>query len=131
MTLDLRGIVVADLLRHYAGDDYSEEYAIELATELIRIGQIFESENVLIRYHKVDDGTIEFHCMNAGSGADLTNAINSLLKSLPKQFMTGVTYYDNPRINELAKFSYFPATIERIDGGKFKTYKMSFDLKER
>ena len=69
--------------------------------------------------------------LNAGSGADLTNAINSLLKSLPKQFITGVTYYDNPRINELAKFSYFPATIERIDGGKFKTYKMSFDLKER
>ena len=90
MSLDLRDIVVADLRRHYAGDDYSEEYAIELATELIRIGQIFESENVLIRYHKVDDETIEFHCMNAGSGTALPPSLPSLLPSLPLHSTPGV-----------------------------------------
>lgn len=129
MSADLRHIVVADLNRHYTGRDYSEEYAVNLVDQLQKMGQVFEAPNVLIRFRKLDDETVEFHCMNAGSGADLTNAINSLLKSLPKQFTRAVTYYDNPRINELSKYSYFSTVVAKINGGTDRTYEMSFDLR--
>ena len=129
MSVDLRGIVIADLHRHYDGRDYSEEYAVSLVDQLNKLGQVFHAPNVIIRFCKSDDVTVAFHCMNAGSGADLTNAINSLLKSLPEQFTRAVTYYDNPRINELSKYSYFPTVVTKIDGGTDRTYEMSFDLR--
>lgn len=128
MSGDLRHIVVTDFNRHYHDTDYIQEYALKLVGDLIDANQIFESENVLIRFSRQDDKTLEFHCMNAGSGKDLTNAINSLLKSVADQFERAVTYYDNPRISELAKYSYFPTTVRKIDEGVYRTYGMYFDL---
>jgi hypothetical protein len=131
MSSDLRHIVVADLHRNYQGREFTEKYAIDMVNDLMILGQIFEAPNVLIRFEKESDNTVVFHCMNAGSGKDLTDAINSLLKALPDQYTKGVTYYDNPRINELIKYSYFPATVDKIDAGIDRTYRMNFDLRVR
>ena len=129
MSSDLRHIVVTDFNRHYRDSEYIQDYALKLVDDLIEAGQIFEAENVLIRFSVKDKFGIEFHCMNAGSGKDLTNAINSLLRSIPDQFDWAVTYYDNPRISELAKYSYFPVSIRKIDEGAYRTYEMYFDLR--
>ena len=129
MSSDLRHLVITDFNRHYKDSGYIQEYALKLVEDLINAGQIYEAENVLIRFAEKDKTGIEFHCMNAGSGKDLTNAINSLLTSLPDKFEWAVTYYDNPRISELAKYSYFPSSVRKIDDGAYRTYEMYFDLR--
>ena len=130
MSADLRQIVVADLRKNYQGRNVDEDAAVATYQKYIDLGKlVFVHLNVLIVYEVIGTDGIEFHCVNGGSGKDLTDAINSLLRSLSENYEWAVTYYDNPRINDLVKYSYFPATIDKIDDGLDRTYQMCFDLR--
>ena len=130
MYANVHRIVDIDFQRHHRNREYDLKFAHELVDRYIASGnKLYLTENVLIRYEPLCEGVVKFHCMNAGSGEDITNAINGLLKSLIGQFDRAVTYYDNPRINEIVKFSALPAAVNKIDAGVDKTYEMWFDLR--
>ena len=126
---DLKRIIEIDFKRHHLGRDYSLEYAIESYMKYVSMGLgVVVANNVAINY-SAEGSTVEFHCMNAGTGEDLTKSINDFLKSISGKYDRAVTYYDNPRINDLVKYSYFPAQFSKIDKGEDKTYELSFDLR--
>lgn len=130
MYANVHRIVDIDFERHHQNREYDIKFAHKMVDDYIASGnKLYYSPNVLIRYEPLLDGVVKFHCMNAGSGADLTQTINDLLKSLVGKFDRAVTYYDNPRINEIVKFSALPARVNKIDQGKDKTYEMWFDLR--
>lgn len=98
-------------------------------------GNFFRTENVIIIYKddpmmnlRKPNKSVEFHCLNGGSGKDLTLAVNQFLKSASADYNRAVTYYDNPKISELSKYSEYPTSISKIDGGRDMTYMMEFDL---
>jgi hypothetical protein len=90
-------------------------------------GAYFSTENVIIVLKYLGDDCVEFLCMNGGSG----KAINTMLLKLAASgsYSRAVTYYDNPRINDLAKYSKFPAEVKKVDLGEDRTYEMSIDLR--
>ena len=126
---DLRRIVDADFAKNHNGRSYDCAFAHNVFRKYIDTGlPSVNTESVLIIYND-RAGVIEFHCVNGGSGEDLTTAINDFLTQCSRDYDRAVTYYDNPRINELVRFSKYPATIAQIDGGEDRTYEMSFDLR--
>lgn len=126
---DLRHIVETDFRKNHQGRSYDCAFALNAFQKYIDMGLMyFTTETVMIVYN-VKNGVVEFHCVNGGTGADLTEAINTFLTQKADELSRAVTYYDNPRINELVKFSKYPATIKKIDEGEDRTYEMSFDLR--
>lgn len=129
MTFDLRRIVEADFSKNHQGRSYDCAFAHHAFREYIDLElPAFSTDSVLIIYND-RCGVIEFHCVNGGTGEDLTTAINHFLTECSRDYERAVTYYDNPRINELVKYSKYPATIQKIDDGEDRTYEMSFDLR--
>jgi len=92
-------------------------------------GKSFMSNNVIIVYQD-RDGVCEFHCFSGGSGKDLTEAINTFLSAMRVEYGRAVTYYDNPRINDISHYSLFPTVVRKIDDGEDRTYEMEFILGE-
>lgn len=130
MSNDAFSILEIDFARHHQDREYTLEQAKNALLKYIELGLgLHVAENVAIQHKSDDNHTVEFHCINAGSGADLTKAINDFLKSVSDQYARAVTYYDNPRINDLANYSYYPCTVIQIDGGLDRTYEMSFNLR--
>lgn len=129
MYANVHRIIDIDFERHHQNREYDLKFAHEMVDKYIATGnKLYLTENVMIRHEPLREGIVKFHCMNAGSGADLTQAINNLLKSLVGKFDRAVTYYDNPKINEIVKFSTFPAWVIKADEGVDKTYELWFDL---
>ena len=126
---DLRHIVETDFRKNHQGRSYDCALALDAFQKYIDLGLLyFTTDSVLIIYN-VKNGVVEFHCVNGGTGADLTEAINEFLTQKADELARAVTYYDNPRINELVKFSKYPATVKKIDEGEDRTFEMSFDLR--
>lgn len=126
---DLRHIVEKDFRKNHQGRSYDCALALDAFQKYIDLGLLyFTTDSVLIIYN-VKNGVVEFHCVNGGTGADLTDAINTFLTQKAEELARAVTYYDNPRINELVKFSKYPAEVKKIDEGEDRTYEMSFDLR--
>lgn len=122
-------VVSADFKKNHQGRSYDCAFVHENFEKYVNLGLLyFRTERVIIIYNIVD-GQVEFHCMNGGNGADLTSAINEFLSKIALKYQRAVTYYDNPRINELVKYSKYPAEVVRIDRGEDKTFEMSFDLR--
>lgn len=127
---NMHKIIDVDYERNQAGGEHSKEYIHAIMDQyVLHKGKYFETDSVFIIYKNLDENTVEIHCVNGGSGADLTEAINTLLKQLATNYKKVVTYYDNPRVNDLVKYSYFPAKVEKIDDGLDRTYEMSFELR--
>jgi hypothetical protein len=126
----LRPIIEADYLKHYTGRGLTPE---QLWGQFVRYawngGKWFETDKVVIMHKDLAPGVAEFHCMNAGDGRDITVAVNTLLQQLSVDHFRAVTYYDNPRISEISKYSNFPAEVQRVDKGIDATFQMTFDLK--
>jgi hypothetical protein len=127
--LDLRQIVFADFQKNHQGRNYDLDFAHNVFDEYIEKElPRFTTESVMIIYND-NAGVLEFHCINGGTGKDLSTAINQFLTNCSNDYDRAVTYYDNPRINDLIKFSKFPASVEKIDKGDDRTFQMSFDLR--
>ena len=123
-------IVDVDFEKNHQGREYDLKYAHQMVDDYITSGnKLFITDKVLIRCEPLLDNTVKFHCMNAGNGADLTSAVNDLMKVLSTRYSWAVTYYDNPRINDLVKYVNFSTLITKIDEGVDKTYEMKFDLR--
>jgi hypothetical protein len=129
MSNRLHDIATVNFQKNYQGRSFDLDYVLEYLDKYQ--GPLFSTEKVVIRYDHVVDDTVEFHCMNAGDGKDLTTAINDLLQLLSVQYKGAVTYYDNPKINDLAIYSYYPSRVTKIDDGLDRTYEMRFDLRGR
>lgn len=126
----IHNIVDIDFAKNHQNREYDLEYAHKMVDNYIASGnKLFICNKVLIRCEPLLDSTVKFHCMNAGTGADLTSAVNDLMKSLSGSYDWAVTYYDNPRINDLVKYVNYPTIISKIDEGVGKTYEMKFDLR--
>lgn len=130
MTTDVASILTADFNKNHQGRSYSLDHVLTTFDKYTEIGgRYFVSENVVIVYeNKVE--VCEFHCFSGGNGRDLTEAINLFLSSISIEYKRAVTYYDNPRINEISQYSLFPVSIQKIDAGEDKTYEMVFILGE-
>lgn len=130
MLVNMHKIIDIDYGRNHAQREYSLEYVHAIMNEYVKTGgDTFETDKVFIIHEDIGDENCEFHCINGGSGKDLTKAVESLLKQLASIYVRAVTYYDNPRINDLAKYVSFPTTVLQLNGGLDRTYEMSFDLR--
>ena len=122
-------IIRADHQKNHSDREYDADYVLKAFGLYVQMGgQYFQQGNVVIVLRE-SDGVLEFHCLNGGDGRDLTGAINAMLDKYRTSFHRAVTYYDNPRINELIRYSKFPAYWERVDMGVDATYRMSFDMR--
>lgn len=130
MTTDVIAILTADFHKNHQDRVYSLDHVLSTFEKYVGIGgKAFFSKNVIIVY-KDTDGECEFHCFSGGSGKDLTEAINTFLSAMQVEYARAVTYYDNPRINEISKYSIFPTLVRKIDEGEDRTYEMGFILGE-
>jgi hypothetical protein len=127
--VDLTSIITADFSKNHANREYDERYVHDIVAKYREIGgTMFVSPNVVTFYEPKDPYTVEFHCMNGGSGKDLTEAVNAFLEFISTRYTYACTFYDNPRISELAKYVKFPVSVDYIDDGIDRAYKMSFNL---
>jgi len=127
---DLLEIVRADFAKNHIGREYDLHVAEQGFTDYARLGLPFVvSGLVIIFVTPKTDGVVEFHCMNKGDGKDLSAAVIGFLKDAAAAYETAVTYYDNPRVSNLMKFSQVPVTVTKIDAGLDKTYEARFTLR--
>lgn len=122
-------ILTTDYSRNHAGREYSCAWVIEVMEKWIAGGgYLYCAPNVMF-IGEAEGDTFEFHSVNGGGGRDITEGINLLLASLAPHYQFAITFYDNPKINDLAKFINFPTTVTRIDEGQDRTFSMHFDLR--
>ena len=123
-------ILEADFVANHQGREYDLDY-INSVMRLWRDSgaMIFCAPNVMFVVEERTDGMAEFHSVNGGSAKDLSFGVNTLLKALAAFYEEAVTYYDNPRVNDLLKHSDYPASFTRIDDGLDKTFEAIFKLK--
>jgi hypothetical protein len=126
---DIKAIVTNDYFKNHSNSGRSLREHLRLFSSYIESGgEFYQAENAIFRYEIEPDKTVLFHSMNGGNGVDLSNGINEFLKNMSSEYKRAITYYDNPKINELARFSEFPTHITLVNGGKDMTYLMVFDL---
>jgi hypothetical protein len=123
-------IIAADYRTNHQGREYSAQQAHAVFQQYIQRGGkhlVFGRTMFLIT--PIDRSTVEFHTINGGTGVDLMNGVNQLLSTLSQHFARAVTYYDNPRINDLLVHSHFQHVAHKIDQGRDRTYELIFDLR--
>jgi len=130
MDANIAQIIDADNAKNNAGRNISIDKVKQNFDMYVKQGGLHTViGKVLIIFRPLQDGTIEFHTVNGGSGEDLTTSLTEFLTKLRGKVKGAVTHYDNPKINELAKYSPVPANVKKIDQGIDRTYEMTFDLK--
>ena len=93
-------------------------------------GKSFHADRTLINYSLLHDGSVEFHCSNAGSGEELAAAVNAFLLKMGREGVTVCkTQYDNPAVTQLMRHSRYPVSVQQINGGPDKTFEATFTLK--
>jgi hypothetical protein len=92
-------------------------------------GILFCTENAIFIVRERSPSIAEFHAFNGGNGRDLSAGVNTLLAALSPHYEFAVTFYDNPRINDLLKYSTHSATATRIDDGEDRTFEAKFNLR--
>lgn len=130
MTTDVISILTSDFHKNHQGRVYSLDGVLSMFEKYTAIGgKYFIADNVIIVYQD-NSGVCEFHCFSGGSGKDLTDAINTFLSTMRVEYGRAVTYYDNPRVNDISRYCIFPTTIRKIDDGEDRMYEMVFVLGE-
>jgi hypothetical protein len=125
-------ILTLDYERNHQGREYSLAQIIERVDwYLLTGGRLFCAKNVMFMVKRAPDDvdTLEFHSTNGGSAQDLTAGINAMLGHFSPHFDRAVTYYDNPRVSDLAKHCTYKTEVARIDQGQDKTFSMTFNLR--
>lgn len=128
---ELHRIIEADYLKNHQGREYSCAQVKSIMDKWVAMGKfLFCAKGVFFMGEEGEDpDTFEFHSCNGGEGRDLTEGINRLLESLAPHYQLAVTFYDNPRVSELARFIKYPSTVTRIDEGQDRTFAMHFNLR--
>jgi len=128
---DIRQILSEDLAKNYAGfavtvDDYFNGLmnAPKTGNFVVRQG------DTLILSKKIKKNGIEFHCINGERAKDLVINVQKYLDDLKESgYDYAVTFYDNPRINDLIVQFTYPSEIKKIDDGLFRTYEATLRFK--
>jgi hypothetical protein len=128
--MTIKEILAADLAKNYKGESASvDEYykgfkaMVDSGTKMYRVG------NTIYMVDSVDNDTIEWHTTNAERSDALLVNTNKFLKRLKADGVkTAFTYYDNPKINALVEQFDFPTEINKVNEGKYKTYKAEVSL---
>ena len=123
-------IITADYQNNHQGREYSLQHSLDSFEKYVQHGgKYFVSGNTIFLIEPKANGVVEFHTINGGDGKDLSRGINHLLKEASQYFIKAITYYDNPRINDLLSHSQFKHTVKKINQGLDKTYELVFDLR--
>jgi len=128
---DIRQILSEDLAKNYAGFAMTVDAYFDGLMNSPKTGNfVVRQGDTLILTKKIEDNGIEFHCINGERAKDLVVNVQKYLDDLKSQgFDYAVTFYDNPKINELIKQLSHPSEIEKIDDGLFRTYKATLRFK--
>ena len=123
-------IISLDFLANHQGREYDVlevNYLVGLWIEAKM--PVFCTENVMFMAQEQVPEIAEFHSVNGGSAKDLSAGVNKLLAALALHYEYAVTYYDNPRVNDLLKHADFPVICTRLDAGQDRTFEAKFDLR--
>ena len=125
-------VLRADHARNYAGRAVSVDEYIRDFVKYVEDGKpLFTKGEVFIMFSDIGGGAVEFHCINGGSGRDLTGAVQEFLDGMSAMFSRAITFYDNQRITDLMKYITYKTNVERIDGGEDRTFMAIFTLKDQ
>jgi hypothetical protein len=122
---DIRQILTEDLAKNYQGFAMTVEAYHDGLMNSPKTGNfVVRKGDTLILTKKIENNGIEFHCINGERAKDLVVNVQKYLDDLKESgYDYAVTYYDNPRINELIKQLTHPYEINKIDDGLFRTYE--------
>jgi len=127
---ELEQIIRKDYQKNHQGREYSLDTVVKVWQNLESVDYHARRYGlVAIVYKPYSDDTVEFHCTNSGRAGDLIKAVNEFNKEMTESYSHSVTFYDNPKINELLMHSYCPSEFTRIDQGIDKTYQAKFRLR--
>jgi len=127
---EVREIISTDYQKNHQGREYSLDRVFKVFKNLELVDySASKYHHVVIVHTPVDQDTIEFHCTNGGSAEDLISAVNQFNKEMSKDYQWSVTYYDNPKINDLLSHSYCPSEFTKIDRGIDNTYEAKFRIR--
>mgnify|MGYP006272631315 FL=1 len=128
---DIRQILSEDLAKNYAGFTMTVDAYFDGLMNSPKTGNfVVRQGDTLILTKQIENNGIEFHCINGERAKDLVINVQKYLDDLKDQgFDYAVTFYDNPRINELIAQLTHPSEIEKIDDGLFRTYKATLRFK--
>ena len=128
--MTIKEILAADLAKNYKGENASvDEYykgfkgMVDSGTKMYRVG------NTIYMVDSAGKDTIEWHTTNAERSDALLVNTNKFLKRLKADGVkTAFTYYDNPKINAIVEQFDFPTEINKVNEGKYRTYKAEVSL---
>jgi hypothetical protein len=127
---ELEQIIKTDYQKHHQGRDYTVDTVLEVWSNMEKANYFFRVYGPVAIVHKpYSEDTVEFHCTNSGSAEDLVRAVNEFNKEMSVRYVHSVTFYDNPKINELLKYAQCPNEFAKIDRGIDKTYEAKFRLR--
>jgi hypothetical protein len=127
--MNINDILTRDLVRNYSPEDQNVNI-IEQFEQYQHSGGLYKVyDKTIIIYHQSEDKVVEFHTSNAGTGTELVLAVQHFLNyAKTKDFNTAVTYYDNPKINDLFPHLTMTSSTEKINDGKHRTYETKVNL---
>ena len=128
--MTIKEILAADLAKNYKGENASvDEYykgfkgMVDSGTKMYRVG------NTIYMVDSAGKDTIEWHTTNAERSDALLVNTNKFLKRLKADGVkTALTYYDNSKINAIVEQFDFPTEINKVNEGKYRTYKAEVSL---
>lgn len=128
---DIRQILSEDLAKNYAGFAVTVDAYFDGLMNSPKTGNfVVRQGDTLILTKQIENNGIEFHCINGERAKDLVANVQKYLDDLKAQgFDYAVTFYDNPRINELIAQLTHPSEIVKIDDGLFRTYQATMRFK--
>lgn len=128
---DIRQILSEDLAKNYAGFAVTVDAYFDGLMNSPKTGNfVMRQGDTLILTKKIENNGIEFHCINGERAKDLVANVQKYLDDLKAQgFDYAVTFYDNPRINELIAQLTHSSEIVKIDDGLFRTYQATMRFK--
>lgn len=128
---DIRQILSEDLAKNYAGFAVTVDAYFDGLMNSPKTGNfVVRQGDTLILTKKIENNGIEFHCINGERAKDLVANVQKYLDDLKAQgYDYAVTFYDNPRINELIAQLTCPSEIVKIDDGLFRTYQATMRFK--
>lgn len=122
-------IIEADHASNYVGDLTVEDAKIAFDIYKLRGGKFYASATSLVIYAVIGD-EVEFHTMNAGTGADLVKTLVAFFESIKAKISIAYTFFDNEKVLGLFKHSPYRVALERVDRGPDKTYQAVIFLRE-
>jgi hypothetical protein len=128
--MTIKEILDADLAKNYKGEDFDPEQNYKGFKLLIEQGaKMYRVGNTIYMVDPVGKDAIEWHTSNAERSDALLVNTNKFLKRLKASGVKkAFTYYDNPKINAIVEQFDFPTEVNKVNEGKYKTYKAEVSL---